>query len=131
MYKFLIAFICIIATAKAHEGHDHGPSTVIPQKGGIVRSLETVSLELVVEGKTIKIFVFDKDKKPADVSKYPSSLTVVLPKKKPENLVLVAKGDHWEFSFDPKNTHRFNVELAIKQAGHNDKVKWTIEPKRK
>lgn len=125
----LIALIGM--TVFAHEGHDHGPATVAAQKGGIVRALETVTLELVTEGKTIRIYTFDKDTKAAEVAKFPASLTATLPRKKPETVKLEPKGDHWEASFDPKNSHRFDLQLAIQQGGHNDKVKWTVEPKKK
>lgn len=129
---FAIVFPAFISfAAHAHEGHDHGPSTVQPQKGGVVRSLETVNLELLTEGKTIKIYIFTPEMKPSEVSQYPASLTAALPKKKPQALKLELKGDHWEATFDPQKSHRFDLELTIKQGGHDDKVKWTVEPKRK
>ena len=126
---FLSAVLSI--SALAHEGHDHGPGAVQPQKGGVVRALETVNLELLTEGKSIKIFAFDTKLKAADVSKFVATLTATLPKKKPESIQLTPRGDHWEGTFDPRNSHRFDLQFAIKQGGHDDKVKWTVEPKRK
>lgn len=127
----MILALMISLQARAHEGHDHGPSNVQSQRGGVVRSLETVTLELVTEGKTIKIFTFDSEGKSVDTSKFPASLTATLPKKKAEILKIESKGDHWVTEFDSKNAHRYDLHLAIKQGGHNDKVKWTVEPKRK
>lgn len=113
----------------AHEG-DHGPSTVAAPKGGVIRTLETVHLELVTQGKDIRIFLYDHDMKSADPKKYPITATVTLPRKKPSPLSLEAKTDHWFVHFDPKNAHRFDIEISIAQGGHMDKVKWTIEPTR-
>jgi len=113
----------------AHEGH--GPSTVQAPKGGVMRSLETVHLELLSKGNTIQIYAYEKDLKPSDVTKYPVSASVALPKKKSEVLALKSKGDHWEAEFDPKGAHRYSLELDIKQDGHQDKVKFTVEPKKK
>jgi len=130
--KTLYIILALICTPiLAHEGHDHGPKSVQAPKGGIIRSLETIHLELVTEGKTINIYVYDKNLKPADVKNFPANLTVTLPKKKSESLQLASKGDHWEAIFDSKNSHRFVLQLSIKQGGHDDKVKWTVEPKRK
>ncbi len=120
----------VSSNASAHEGHDHGPAQVQAPKGGIIRSLETVHLELLNRGKTISVYIYDLNLKPEDVKKFPVSATVTLPKKKPQSLALAEKGDHWEAEFDAKGAHRYNFELSIKQGGHNDKVNFTVEPKR-
>jgi hypothetical protein len=122
----------------AHEGHDHGPGNVPLQKGGIMRSLETVHLELVYKDKSVEIYPFETQVdpktpgklKPAEVSRFPVSATVELPKAKAQKVELTPSGDHWTASLDPKGAHRFTLILAIKQGGHDDKVKWTVEPKK-
>lgn len=131
MYKYILVLMLLSLNALAHEGHDHGPSAVQPPKGGVVRSLETVHLELVHQGKTLNIYAYEKDLKPASVAKFPATLTIALPKKKAESINLEDKGDHWETNFDAKGAHRFTVELAIKQGGHSDKVKWVVEPRKR
>lgn len=132
MRKIAIGLLIIFLSSlsHSHEGHDHGPGNVQAPKGGILRTLETVHLELLAKGKSIKIHVYDTNLAPAEASKYPVSATVELPRKKSEPLALTAKGDHWEAEFDPKGAHRFTVVLAIKQGGHDDKVKFTVEPKK-
>jgi hypothetical protein len=132
MRKLMLALLVTISnTAWGHEGHDHGPGNVQAPKGGVIRSLETVHLELITQGKEIKIYIYDSKLKAADVSQFPASLTVALPKKKAEALPIVPHGDHWMATFDPKNSRRFDLVMAIRQGGHDDKVKWTVEPKRK
>lgn len=132
MTKFLVtaAFIFTSLHAFAHEGHDHGPGQVQAPKGGIIRSLETVHLELLTKGNQISIYAYDKDLKEAAVKSFPVSATVTLPKKKPQKIDLVEKGNHWESEFDAKGAHRYTLTLAIKQGGHHDQVKFTVEPKK-
>jgi hypothetical protein len=126
----LLTSSSFVGSAVAHEGHDHGPAQVQAPKGGIIRSLETVHLELLNRGKTISVYIYDLNLKPEDVKKFPVSATVALPKKKAQPLPLVEKGDHWEAEFDAKGAHRYNFELSIKQGGHNDKLNFTVEPKK-
>lgn len=132
MPKLIVMFLCFFTfrAALAHEGHDHGPGSVQAPKGGVIRSLETVHLELLSKGKTVTIYAYDTSLKPADVSKFPVSATVTLPKKKAEPLKLLPGGDHWTGEFDAKGAHRYTLELSIEQGGHKDKVKYTVEPKK-
>ena len=113
-----------------HGGHDHGPGSVQPPKGGVIRSLETIHLELVTLGQELKIFIYDKDLKPLDVSKYPASATVLRPRTEgDENLNLIPKKDHWEASYDSKGIHRYTIHFKITQGSHEDLVKFNVEPK--
>lgn len=140
MFKVIVglALIGLALKAGAHEGHDHGPGNVPLQKGGIMRSLETVHLELVYKDKSIEIYPFENQTgskgatklNPADPNRFPVSAVVELPKAKAQTVELKPAGDHWAVSFDPKGAHRFTFILAIQQGGHNDKVKWTVEPKK-
>ncbi len=120
----------LIPAAMAHEGHEHGPSAVQAPKGGVMRSLETVHLELVAKGKNLKIYPYALNLQSAAASKFTISLSAALPKKKAAPLKFDVKGDHWESSFEAKGAHRFTLELTIEQGGHSDKVTWVVEPKK-
>ncbi len=132
MIKTLLLIISFLTltSAHAHEGHEHGPSQVQAPKGGILRSLETVHLELLSKGNTIRIYTYNTDLKPVEVKKFPVSATVALPKKESTPLPLADNGDHWVAEFDPKGAHRYTIELSITQGGHDDKVQFTVEPKK-
>lgn len=132
MFKTLIMVSALMlpAISPAHEG-EHGPSGAQAPKGGAMRSLETVHLELISKGDTVQIFAYDNELKPIDVSKYPVSATVTFPRKKPEVVALAAKGDHWEAEVDAKGAHRYTFTLDIKQGGNQDKLAFTVEPKKK
>lgn len=126
----LTASLIFTQNSFAHKGHDHGPGQIQPPKGGVMRSLETVRLELLTKGNVISIYAYDTKMEPVEVKKFPASLTVSLHKKSPQPLPLVDKGDHWEAEFDAKGAHRYTLLLLIKQGGHDDKVKFTVEPKK-
>lgn len=130
MLKIFILSFTLVINAQAHEGHDHGPSTVQAPKGGIVRSLETVHLELLTKGKIITVYAYDLNLKPANVANFPITATVTLPKRKSEPLRLAPSGDHWRGEFDAKGAHRYTLELSIRQGGHDDQVKFTVEPRK-
>ncbi len=131
IFAALLALALLPPAAVAHEGHHDAPGAVQAPKGGQIKTLETIHLEPLTEGKTARIYVYDLNLKPADAAKYPVTGSVTLPKKKAEPITLETKGDHWAFEYDAKKAHRYTFELSIKQGGHDDKIKWTIEPKHK
>ena len=129
MKQTILTLYFLSSIAFAHDG-EHGVSAVQAPKGGVMKSLETVHLELINEGKKIKIYTYDTELKSAAVTNYPVSATVTFPKKKPQVIKLIEAQDHWEVEVDFKNAHRYTLVLNIKQGGHDDKVKWVIEPKK-
>lgn len=115
----------------AHGVHDDGGAK--PQKGGVLKSLESIHLELVQMGEEIRVYVYNKESPPKseDVSKYPVTAKVVLPRNKgSKELKLNPKKDHWSTTYNAKGIHRFDFVLNIEQAGHKDEVVFTIEPKK-
>lgn len=133
MYRltFLTVFFVFANFLQAHEGDHHAPSSVQAPNGGIIQSLESIHLELLTKGNVLQVYVYNSDLTPADVSKYPISAKIVFPKKKSQVIVLTPNKNYWEASVDAKGAHRFTLEISIKQAGHNDKIKFTVEPKKK
>ena len=117
--------------AFAHGVHDSGG--VKPQKGGVIRSLETIHVEFVTIGNNLQVYIFNKDKKPKPLATkdYPVSAKVILPRNGGEEKVeLTAKQNHWEAQYDAKGVHRYTFEFHIEQGGHRDKLKFTVEPKK-
>lgn len=115
----------------AHEG-DHGPATFQAKHGGVVQSLETINLELVQDGKFLKLYVYDAKGNPGRASQYPVSGKILLPMKKTAAIQLVDKGEYWEAAYTPPaDTHRYTLQLRIEQGGHTDTVPLTIEQRKK
>lgn len=132
MKNIIVALVLIFPLVSlAHGVHDSGSAK--PQKGGVLKSLETIHLELVQMGEELRIYVYNKETPPKaeDVSKYPVSAKAVLPRKKgAKDLNLVPKKSYWATSFDAKGAHRFDFVLSIEQGGHKDDVVFTVEPKK-
>ncbi len=129
------------ATTLAHEGHDHdGPSSFQPLKGGVVKSTESINLEVVNKDTKLEIYVFDNDGKVKETGTFDLKASMKLPKnKKIEKLTLepvtdtkTSKFSHYEINSKPKNTHRYTLILDVKDAkeNHGDKIEFTIELKK-
>lgn len=130
--KFFVALTAVLllhGPAFAHDGH--GLPTVAAPKGGVMRNTKDFYLELVRHENHLRIFVYDHDLKPLEVSKYTASFAATLPKKTPEQLAPVAKADHWELTFDAKGAHRYTLSGTIKNNATDNKAEWVVEPRKK
>ncbi len=130
--KILIALTAVFfshGTILAHDGH--GLSTVTAPKGGVIRNTKDFYLELVRHENHLRVFVYDHDLKPLDVSKYTASFAATLPKKTPEKLKPEVKADHWELTFDAKGAHRYTLSVTASNNGHDNKAEWVVEPRKK
>ncbi|WP_374029099.1 hypothetical protein [Bdellovibrio bacteriovorus] len=134
IFLSLIAASFFALPVSAHEGHDHdGPAMVQAPKGGVIKSLEEVHVEVVSKGKDIKVYLYNKDLKPADASQFKIKLKAELPRsKKTEELTYKTEAHHLEASFDAKGAHRYNLIVLITDAkqGHEDKLTFTVEPRK-
>lgn len=130
-----LAIFCLLANAplvtSAHSGHEHRPDVAQAPQGGQMKDLKNMHMELLVQGTVIKIYAYNKDMSPLDPGKISAKATVTLPKKKPEPLALAVEADHWKGVFDPKNTHRYTVEISVLEDGSDDKARWVVEPRKK
>ncbi|OYZ10953.1 MAG: hypothetical protein B7Y39_19930 [Bdellovibrio sp. 28-41-41] len=133
--------IVFTSTALAHEDHDHdGPSSFQPQKGGVVKSTESLNIEVVNKDTKLEIYTYDMDGKVLDSTAFGLKANMKLPKsKKLENLKLdnitdsaTGKFSHFEVNSKPKNTHRYTLVLEAKgpKEHHADKIEFTIELKK-
>ncbi|NCN41765.1 hypothetical protein GW916_11020 [bacterium] len=126
----LLAGLLISNPALSHGVHDSGDAK--PQKGGVIKSLESLNVELVQIDGEVRVYIFGKDEKsaPLETSKYPVSAKVTYPREKGSHDVkLTAHENHWSAKVDAKGSHRYLFEFHIEQAGHKDNLKFNIEPK--
>lgn len=131
---FLILF-SVFPFAFAHEGHDHdAPAVAQAVKGGIVKELEKTRIEVVNQGKALKIYLFDREAEastPLKVQGYKVSAKAEHPRtKKQEEVVLKPMDTFFEAQYDVKGLHRYTLLLTVvdPRTGHNDKVSFVIEP---
>jgi hypothetical protein len=131
MIRYVMVVLFVLSStiySSAHEGHHHGPSTADAPHGGMMKSLETVNIEVVYREKTVRAYIYDKNMKALKAKDYKVSAEVSLPRKKASALAGVTDKDHWRYPFDAKGAHRFTFFLNIEQGGHKDRLKWNIEP---
>lgn len=132
----VIGFSSFTSTEKsfAHGGEDHDtPMTMNAPKGGVVKALEKTNVEVVSKGKDIFIYLYDKAMKPKSVSGFVVSAKAEIPRsKKQDDIKLTPKETSFDASYDAKGIHRYTLLVVIKDpgTGHDDKLKYTIEPKK-
>lgn len=123
-----------VPSLQAHEGHDHdAPTTLQAQKGGVIKALEETRIEVTSKGKSLKIYVYDKNLKPQSLAGFKVSAQALAPRsKKTDEIPLVAKESHYEAEYDAKGLHRYTLLLSINdpKTGHDDKLSFTIEPRK-
>ena len=124
----------IVSPAGAHEGHDHdAPTTLKAPKGGIIKALDESRVEVVYKGQDIKVYVYDRELKPAPTSEFKIVATAELPRTKQKDPVaLTAKDTFFEGFYDAKKLHRYTLRLAVtdSKTGQTDDLTFTIEPRR-
>lgn len=120
---------------QAHEGHNHGPGQVQPTKGGVIMKGEKFYLEVVGSQNEIKFYPLQQENaksqmlKPIPLAQVKLSATYKLPRgKKAETVTLKPQADYFSGSIDAKNSHRYQVDVAIETLGEKEKLTYQIEP---
>ncbi len=131
---FLLSGIVVGEAAYGHGGEDHDtPMTMNAPKGGVVKALEKTNVEVVAKGKVIFIYLYDKEMKPKSNSGFIVSAKAELPRsKKQDEIKLTSKETYYDATYDANGLHRYTLLVAIKDpaTGHDDRLKFTIEPKK-
>ena len=132
MGLFFMAFSS--AALLAHEGHDHdAPTTIKAPKGGVVKSLDASRVELVTKGKNIKIYLYDREMKPAAPEEFSVVAQAELPRsKKVEEIKLEPKDAFFEGTYDAKGAHRYKLKLEVthSKTKQTDKLTFNVEPRK-
>lgn len=133
MKKLVAIFILTLGiNVYAHEGHEHEVKGVTAPKGGFIKAVHENFAEVVVKGKELKIYIYDKDLKALDLQNIKVTAEAAIPRSnKKENLTLKITGNLIESTFDAKNSHRYVLTINLKMPDEKeaDQVKFNIEPK--
>lgn len=131
---FFATLMGLASTSFAHEGHDHdAPGMVKAPKGGIIKSLDNIHVEVVNKGQNVQIYYYSKDLKAVDVAGYPTTAEVELPRtKKKEAITLNKAGQNFEYSYDAKSAHRYTLALSVTDPSIKETIRltFTIEPRK-
>lgn len=130
-----LAFLGFCNTAIiAHEGKDHdAPTTIKAPKGGIVKALDQSRVEVLAKGKNIKIYLYDRDMKPAAINDFKIIAQAEHPRsKKVEDIKLDPKDSFFDGTYDAKGVHRYKLKLDVTHAktGQTDSLTFNIEPRK-
>ncbi len=125
MMSFLVLSISIFAG----DGHDHGvPGAVVAPKGGEIKPAVGSYFELLKMGNVLKIYPYDDKVKPLALTAITDiSMTTKIPRGAEEKLIFKVNSDHYEATFEPKKSHRFELILKFKVKNHDDSVTFNIE----
>jgi hypothetical protein len=117
------------SAAFAGEGHDHGvPGAVAAPKGGEIKAGPGSYFELLKSGSTLKVYVYDEKLKPLNLATLTEvEATAKVPRGKAETVPVKSNTDHFETSYDPKKSHRFELTLKFKINGKADFVTFNVE----
>lgn len=137
MRNLLLTLVFLVFSSSAlmaHEGKDHdAPTTIKAPKGGVVKALDASRVEVVAKGKSIKIYLYDKDMKPAVPGEFSLVAQAELPRsKKVEEIKLEPKDSFFEGAYDAKGVHRYKLKLEIthSKTGQTDKLTFNVEPRK-
>jgi uncharacterized protein YxeA len=136
MKKVLVLLVTISAfigiQVMAHEGHNHdSPKGLVAPKGGAIKSLEETNIEVLSKGNDLKIYLYDAESKEKSTAGFVITATAELPRnRKKQEVILTAKENSFEATYDAKGSHRYTLHLSVKdpKTGHNDKLQFIIEP---
>ncbi len=119
----------------AGEGHDHGPGQVQPTKGGVIMKGHKFYLEVVGSKKDVKFYPLKQvDPKsmmlaPIPLKDVKLTATYTLPRGKNKETIAIKNGtDSFVGTIDAKNSHRYQVDVAIETMGEKENLTYQVEP---
>lgn len=131
--KKIICIFSLLASiaAFAHEGHDNVPgaqvSKMVPP--GQVKATSHMFVEVKEEKGTIKVLIFDHEKKDIPLSDLKLEGSIKFPRKqKAETVKFQPAGNMFEAKIDTKNSYRYTLDLKVTHSGKVENLSFNIEP---
>ena len=132
MKKIICIFTLLASIAAfAHEGHDNVPgaqvSKMIPP--GQVKTTSHMFVEVKEEKGTVKVLIFDHEKKDIPLSDLKIEGSVKFPRiPKAETVKFQAAGNMFEAKVDAKSSYRYTLDLKVTHSGKVENMSFNIEP---
>lgn len=121
----------LLGIAHAHEGHDKVPGAQISKMvpPGQVQVTSHMYVEVKEEKGTVKVLVFDHDKKDIPTKDVGIVASVKFPRKsKSEKVDFIPVENMYEAKIDAKNSHRYTLDMTVTHGGKLEKMSFSIEP---
>ena len=128
----VLGFVFLAVATEAHDGHSH--DKLSSPHGGVVHEGKKKAVELVQEGKTIKLYPVDQNWKLISLKDVKMTAQVEFPKKKnekqnkTEKLNLQKAGDHFFAEVDAKGAYRYQVILEVSIKDVKETIRFQVEP---
>jgi hypothetical protein len=136
---FILSAVMVSFSQKSHSGADHhghnhdAPGLVQAPKGGLIKSLDSIHVEVVNKGKNIQIHFYDHAMKQVDAKGIVTLAEVALPRSKgKEKITLIPNGQSLEYTYDAKKAHRYTLHLLVTDPTEKQptNLTFTVEPKK-
>lgn len=124
-----LLFSSSILKASDEHGHNHEAAVEPAPHGGILRDALPYKAELVLEKDLAKVFVYDKELKPAKLTSQSIVGKIRFPKDKKEKVVtFVKKGDAYEARVPGiAKAHRYDLHIDVKEGATTTVVDFGID----
>jgi hypothetical protein len=115
-----LAAILVSATPTlfAHDAHNHEAAVESAPHGGTLRNAGDLKAEIVIKGDAVKLYIYDKQLKPAklDVAEFKGE--VQFPKEKAKPIIFKRVGDLYEVTIKGiSKTHRYDMHVNVEVGG--------------
>lgn len=124
----LVLCLSLSPIAFASGDHNHEASVEPAPHGGMLRDAGEFKAEAVLNGDTIKIYIYDKKLKAVQLKKSELKGDVQFPKEKTKPVTFVKKGDAYEATVKGiSKVHRYDMHVTIEDNGKSHKVDFGID----
>jgi hypothetical protein len=126
----LTLFLALAASPlQASEGHNHEAAVEPAPHGGILRDSPPYKTELVIEGESAKVYVYDKGLKLAPLAATELKGALKFPKERKDKPVTFRKaGDFFEARIPGiGKVHRFDLHVTLTEAGKKTVMDFGID----
>jgi hypothetical protein len=117
MNKLIVAIIAGLALTpqiKAHEGHVHEAALEAAPHGGILRDAKPFKVEAVLNGDTVRLYVYDAGLKPVKLDKFEAKAEVQFPRQKPRRVIFTRKEGYYETTVPGiSKVHRYDLHVTL------------------
>jgi hypothetical protein len=102
----------------AGDGHNHEAAVEAAPHGGTLRNAGEYKAEIVINGDTLKLYVYDKQLKPLKVEKAELTGDVQFPKEKSKPITFKKAGDAFEATVKGiSKVHRYDMHVNVEVSG--------------
>ncbi len=112
---FLFLLLAIAAPPSfAHEGHVHEAALEAAPHGGILRDAPPYKTEAVLNGDTVRVYIYDKTLAPVLPQKPQAKAEVTFPRQKSKPVIFLKKDGFYEATIKGiSKVHRYDLHIIL------------------